>query len=299
MLVVRDCILSAPAVLVSPKIDLDKYFKHVAEGVLLFDLKRNSVLAGDRGAAEALIQAAARRDTSPAPIVGQLDAAATGKALAAVVAKVRALPDARPAKPLESNGHTRKTDPADYIDLNPKTTRWEIDDVMDSRVERNSEYIAMAQAGDDVVVMRRAPNSPQGAWPHVIIRNLQVDLDRTPFLTWKQKDPGPDPLPEGYKTRDEKNRLDKGVSMPMGYAVRVLDHATGKLALLRETHTPPWFKYQAHDLRKIFGLGHAGGKRIITIKYYALGVYITGMPGSGMAIPPEYHILDFLRLEKE
>lgn len=59
---------------------------------------------------------------------------------------------------------------------------------------------------------------------------------------------------------------------------------------------PPWYDYRAYDLRK--ALGVQGGKRVISIKYYPLGVYITGLPGTGFAIPPEYQILDFLRLEE-
>ena len=38
---------------------------------------------------------------------------------------------------------------------------------------------------------------------------------------------------------------------------------------------------------------------MFTIKYYPLGVYITGMPGSGFAIPGDYQMLDFIRAESE
>ena len=85
--------------------------------------------------------------------------------------------------------------------------------------------------------------------------------------------------------------------MPSGYAVRVQNRADGRVALLHEIHTPPWYDYRAYDLREIFGV--ESGTLTVDIKYYPLGVYITGLPGSGMAMPGEYQVLDFLRLEAQ
>ena len=323
-LVIRGCGLTVPAVEISPKIDLDTWFRHVAEGLVNFEFERNSALAAHLDAARALQAAAAGRDTSVAPLAGQFDVQATRDALAEIVARVRALPPS--PGPLESHGHAQKTARCDYVDLNLRTATWDCDDWMDSTALRNSEYIAVAEAGDAIVIMRRAPDNEPGAWPHVMIRDVEVDLDRTPWLTWKQKDPGPDPLPAGYHPRDDGNRLDEGVAMPMGYTVSVLDHTSGRLIQLHNAFSPAifeghahdpqkmyemihdgsvrqppsWFEYQARDLREVFGLGPvSGGKRTISVKYYALGQYITGLPGGGFAIPPEYQVVEFLRLEKD
>ena len=296
ILTIRNCSLTVPAVEISPKINLKEYFKHVPAGVLEYDVAFNSGEFNDDPQTLALLEAAKNRDTSPAPLAAQLDLETTKTMLAKIAAKVEALKSEQ-ASPAESNGHRQKTDPKDYVEVDTHNAVWDVEDFMDMTTVKNSEYIAMAQAGDDIVFMRRAPNGPSGAWPHVLVRDVEVDLDKTPFISWKQKDPGPDPLPEGFPMRDEAKRLDPGIAMPMGFGLRITDDETQRTVLLFEIHTPPWFDYGVKDLRKLFGV--SGGKRTFTLKYYPLGVYITGLPGGGSAQPGEYQVLDFLRFEAE
>ena len=295
-LIIRDCILTVPSIILSPEIQIEEYFKYAAEGVLNYDLLQNESMAGDNAQAIALQEFAKKRDTSFEPLTGQLDANETIIVLEKVVAKVKTLTQPSLCG-AEFNGHKQKMNAGNFIDINLSTHTWDINDLMDSTVVKNYHYIAIAQAGDDIVFMRRAPNGSSGAWPHVLVKDVEVDLDKTPFLTWRQKDPGTDPLPKGYITRNESNRLDSGIVMPNGYGMRVLEKRTKKFVFLHEAHMPPWYDYRSYDLREVFGI--KSGKIVIDIKYYPLGAYITGLAGSGFAIPPEYQIIDFLRLESQ
>ncbi len=289
----RNNVMACPPFMLSPKINLATYFDHTPANTIRFDLE-NNVGEFSQDMLPKLIKAAKNRNTKPL-LIGQISPQATAKALELVAKKVAALP-ADAAAAATSNGHTPKTDPADYLEAT-KDAKWDLQDYMDATTVKNSEYLAVKQVGDDTVFMRRTPNPEGGAWPHALIRNVVVDLDKTPFVSWKQKDPGSDPVPEGLVKRDGKDKLDKGIAMPMGFGLRIRDEETGRLVWLHEIHTPPWFDYGAKDLRELFGV--KGGKRTLTIKYYPLGAYITGQPGSGFALPGEYQILDFVRFEKE
>jgi len=289
----RNNVLTCPPFMLSPKINLATYFDHIPADGIHFDLTDN-VGEFSQNDLPKLLKAAKNRNTKPA-LTGQISPQITAKDLELVAKKVAALP-AEQTVAATSNGHVQKTDPNDYVEAT-KDAKWDLDDFMDATSVKNSEYIVEKQVGDDTVFMRRTPNPEGGAWPHALIRNVVVDLDKTPFVSWKQKDPGSDPLPPGLVTRSEKDKLDKGVPMPMGFGIRVRDEETQRLVWLHEIHTPPWFDYGAKDLRELFGV--KGGKRTFTIKYYPLGVYITGQPGSGFALPGEYQILDFVRFEKE
>jgi hypothetical protein len=291
---IRNSTLMCPLLKLSPKIDLAKYFDHIPANAIHFDLANNVGEFVQDGTVAALVKGARNRDTRPL-LAGQMSLPTTAEAIARIAQKVKALPPSQ-AVAAVSHGHTQKTDSQDYLEAT-KNANWDLDDNMDASSIRNSEFIAAVHVGDDTVFMRRTPDPPGGAWPHALLRNVAVDLDKTPFISWKQKDPGSDPLPEGVGKRSEAERLDKGITMPMGFALRVRDEETQRLVWLFEAHTPPWFNYGARDLRELFGV--KGGMRTLTIKYYPLGAYITGKPLSGSAIPGEYQILEFIRFEKE
>ncbi|MDO8589303.1 MAG: glycosyl hydrolase family 28-related protein [Armatimonadota bacterium] len=267
-LVIRDCELAGVApVMVSPKIDLKTYFNHARPGMLHFNVSGNAgEFAGKLPVA--MLDAAKNRDATPEPIVGQLSPAAVKTALARAVAEVKRMKKT-PQQPAEYQGHKQKTDPKDFVDLGPDKFKWDPTDYMDGESVRNSEYVAVAPAGDDVVLLRRA----SGKWPHVLIRNVTLDLDKTPFLSWKLKDSG----------------------VPSGYAVKVMDNQTGRLAMLHEQNWPPFDTYQAFDLRKSFDL--KGGKRTFTIKFYALAVDYSTAPPIKEARAGEYMMVDFIRSE--
>ena len=293
-LIIQNCNLTVPAIITNPRINPSEYFKHALPGMLQFVFNSNVGLYNDDPRTLALLQAARNRDRGPGPIAGQLSAKATRELLAEVVARVEALRTA-PHPPGESNGHKQKMDPKEYLAINTHDYTWDLRSYMDATTIRNSQYIAMAQTHNGIVFMRRAPDGPGGTWPDVEVRNVTIDLDKYPWLSWKQRDPGPHPLPPGVAVRTKGEQLAPGITMPMGFAIKIKDNQTGTIELLFQTYTPPWFDYGAKDLRKIFGL--KGGKRTFTIKYYPLGTYITGRPGSGSALPGDYQILEFIRAE--
>jgi len=112
-------------------------------------------------------------------------------------------------------------------------------------------------------------------WPNLTIEGVQLDLDKTPWLTWKQK-------PAGLDT-------------PGTYAVRVLDLESGTELLLEENYSPPWDGYRAFNLRELL---KSGGVHKLRIKYYYLGVQNVNKE-SITAKPGEYIVLDFMRAEAD
>ena len=197
--------------------------------------------------------------------------------LAAAVEKVKAL-TTEDASPYTFEGRVQKTNPEDYIELSPQKYQWDLDDCMDGVKTKNSHYLAMAPAGDDVVIMKRVA----GQYPHVLIRNVKADLDKTPWLTWKQKDVG---TPEGFAVN------------PAGYAVRVIHKESGAGVLLTEMHWRPFFDYRAYNLKEKFGI--EGGVHTFDIRFYYLGLNFVSSEKAETARPGDYIAIDFLRLEKE
>jgi hypothetical protein len=283
-----------PVLMLSENIDLETYFDHTDAPITSVE---TSAFPVDNGELKRVRDAVEARDKSPLKAPGQISEEQTTKMLEALAALVAAMPSEK-GEPAKADGHVQKTDPKDYIELT-KDAEWDLDDYMDGTNMKNSELIAAVQVGDDTIFMHRAGIGEGGVWPHALIRNVEIDLDKTPFISWKQKEPPADFKPAGFPERDPKAKyvLNEKVRMPMGFALRITDNETRRMVLLKETHTPPWFNYGAKDLRELFDV--RGGKRIFTIKYYPLGVYITGMPGSGFAIPGDYHLLDFVRAESE
>ncbi|UCH33152.1 MAG: hypothetical protein JSV65_11215 [Armatimonadota bacterium] len=277
---VRDCILTGvPAVVVDESIDLNTYFRGARPGMLKFALANNTgEMAGTlpEGLADPVLAPAAAAQDTPA-----MSPADTREALARA-REFQLSRTSEPAPPSEFGGHRQQTAPAKFIEITPTSHQWDLDDHMDATTERNSAYLALAPAADDVIIMRRRPS--RGNWPHVLIRNVAVDLDRYPYLTWKQKD--------------------SGTGAPATHAVKVLHKATGTLLLLREdglgANGGSWHRYYAYNLKELFGL--EGGEHVFDIKFYYLGIG----PGATSdptdftyAQPGDYIVLDFLRLESD
>jgi hypothetical protein len=289
---IRDSALTVPPVMLSSTIDLSTYYDHIGDGVLTYEVNGVTV---DNGDWQKIITAVNKRDKRPIKPAGQVSAKQTKQMQAQLAALLRARP-METSEPATVDGRVQKTDPKDYVELT-KNAVWDIEDFMDATTMKNSELLSVMQVGDDTVFMHRAGIGEGGVWPHALIRNVEIDLDQTPIISWKQKDPPAPFKPAGFPERSAALQLDTGVRMPMGFALRITDNATQRMVLLKETHTPPWFDYGAKDLRKLFDV--TGGKRLFTIKYFPLGVYITGQPGTGFAIPGDYQILDFIRAERE
>ena len=267
--VTNSVLYGIPAVIVDESLDLDTYFTGVRPGMLRFDIRDNTgEFAGTLP--QQMLDAAAKRGTEMAYGDAQLSPEETDAALKGAIAAAGQWPPSPPP----DTGRQPKTSPAEFVEISPSTHVWDLDDVMDGTTERNGEYLAIGTANDDVVILRRIDSRMD--WPHVLIKDVQVDLDKFPFLTWQQKDPG---------------------SRALAYAVKVIDRDSGNQVSLVERHWPPFTDYQAHDLRATLGL--KGGVHTVDIKFYALGFPQGQEKVEASLAKGEYQVLDFIRLEAE
>jgi len=265
-----------PPILIRPDIDLNMYFAGVRPGMLRFDLNANQGEFAMK-LPQALLDAVAR-----AGAVLQQDVAISEQetqALAAAAEKVNQLPDAEPGVMNvqggiypEPSGHRQQTDPANFVDITSATHPWDIADYMDATRVKTGEFLAVAQAKNDTVVMLR--KDVGNNWPHVLIRDIEVDLDRTPYLSWRLKDTGA-PAP--------------------GYGVKIVDVPTGKTLNVAEVHQAPFYDYRAYDLRRL--LGERRGLRTIQVRFYFLGLNIATPEEIMKAHKGDFWAVDFLRLE--
>jgi hypothetical protein len=264
---IRDCALAgASLVKLRPDLDLRSYF--LACGPQVFSFRAEGNAGINAGKLPALL---ARPQINPLPPKGLSDAQ-TREALKRAVAAVRP-GSGEDAGGGECNGHRQQTEPGKFVALGPKAAKWRLQDFMDATLERNSEHLAMQAVGSDVVIMRRT--EARDNWPHVTIESVHLDLDKTPYLTWKQKPTGSD--------------------APGTYAVRVLDLQTGTELLLEEAWYSRWDGYRAFNLREML---NAGGVRELRIKYYYLG--IKNVEKEAITVKPgDFIVLDFLRAEAE
>jgi hypothetical protein len=273
------CLAGVPAVKVNPNLDLKKYFTGVRPGMLNFDIAGN--FGEFSGALPTEMITAAANRTVGAIDYGdkQLSPAATKKALAAAVATAKRIPAAPEpgvmtyGLPKGQHGHRQVTDPAGYIEITPKTHAWDLNDMLDGITELTSAYLAMAPVGDDVVLMSRMD---EGSYPHLRIRNITVDLDKTPYLTWRLKDNG---VKGGHQ------------------AMKVINNATDAMTKLMEDYNTDQFGYYAYDLRKALGVEH--GTVTIDLKLYLCGTRITGPQSFVKINKGEFFLIDFIRLEAE
>jgi hypothetical protein len=173
----------------------------------------------------------------------------------------------------EANGHRQQTAPGTYIDITPRTHRFNLDDFMDGLRVKNRDYLALTEVGSDVLIMKKIA----GMHPHVLIENVAIDLDKTPWLSLKLK--GDDPM------------------HPDGYALKVIDRETGGLVKLVEQPWPPFHDYMAYDLRQHFK--GATGVRHFDMRLYYLGLRMVSDLEVHTAKPGEYIVLDFLRAEAD
>jgi len=271
MIIVRNCNLTGvPPIKVDKKIDLKNYFKNVRPGMLQFHSENNIGEFGDE-VPELLKNPVIIKDEKAEPPQLSLEEARKLLADAVEFQRKRKVPQEGPA---EAGGHKQQTDPSKYVEISYKIYKWDLEDYMDATRDPNSKYLAIAPVGDDVIIMRRI----QGYWPHVLIRDVAIDLDKYPYLCWKQKAPG---IYGKYK--------------PLSFAVRVIDRETEKMILVEE-NSYAGLGYRAHDLRKLLGVS---GKRTLDIRYYFLGSTAKSSTDFIHAKRGEYMILDFIRLEAE
>jgi len=283
-LIVRGGGGSVPAVKINPSIDVQKDL-NTRQGAVQFIVTDYAVVDGNAAPDQcsgplpkALKDAVARRKVQAIDFgAKQLSAAETKKALAAAVAAARRIPSAKApgvmtyALPLDQEGHRQVADPAKYVEVTPKTHAWDLKDTLDGGAERNDVYLALAPAGDDVVLMSRLD---EGSYPHLRIRNITVDLDKTPYLTWRLKDNG---VKGGHQ------------------AMKVINNATEAMTTLMEDYYTDQFGYYAYDLRKALGVEH--GTVNLDLKFYMCGTRQTGALSSVSIKKGEFFLVDFIRLE--
>jgi hypothetical protein len=268
---IRGCTLAgSKPVIVSDKLDLRTYFTGINPKLLNFTAVNN---IGDF--ADELPPLLRKPLTPPdrSKQVGISDKEAKAL-LAKATAKVRDIAGTD-ATGLSVPKHSQHSAPGTFIDLSPAKVKWDLQDRMDATATPNGAHLALTTVGTDILIMRRTPTT-EPSWPHILIGPIELDLDKTPWLTWKQKDPG--------------------TESPKTWAVRAIDLETGAMALLIERHWPPYYDYHAFDLRKIFNI--PGGKRRFMLKFYYLGM----RPIEKTVIDSQtgdFMLLDFLRAEAE
>jgi hypothetical protein len=248
----------AAAVMVDPSLDLKRYFQARSPDMFSFQVDgcTGEVMSGlPKGLQRPVVN-------PPPPPAGMLSAKETATALARA-RKALAARTEEPASPCETGGHRQRVEAGSYVDL----TDWSASGYMDATSQPNRDWLALQKAGTDVIVLFRQPQP--GGWPHITIRG-SVDLDKYPFLTWRQK-PG---------------------TAPGAFAVKVLDVAAGNVVTLHTETQSNEYDYYAHNLKERLGLG---GIRQIEVRFYAIGwgwQYPSAKAG-------EYDVLDFMRMEAE
>ena len=268
----RDNIMLVPAIKLRKTIDLKTYFKECAPGMLNFSLEKNNI--GEFiGEFPALLQNPVIL-AAPTLRTPDLSEKETAKALAEATRNIRKTPNPVLSGPKASfEGHQQQTEPDKYVEIAYDPAKWRLDDLMDATHELNGTFLAMAPIGDDVVFLRRRAGGQ--AWPHILIKDVVVDLDETPFLT--------------LRTRDD-------VGMPARFAFKAIDKESETMLML--VHKADYNgRYIAFDLREKFGVS---GTRTFDLKFYYNDIvkWLDGTT-SVMAKTGDYVVLDFIRFEQE
>ena len=120
-----------------------------------------------------------------------------------------------------------QTDPAWYVRIDMARHVWDLAEPMDGTAEPNAHILAAAPVDESPVIVRWRPGS--GSWAHVRIRDVNIDLDKTPILSFKLRD-------LGRGTADST-------------AVKLLDHETQRMVLLGEFYSR-FYQDRAFDLRE-------------------------------------------------
>ncbi len=238
IVVTNSTVVGIPVIMVDPRIDLKIYFKGMHPGMLKFTVANCTGQTSDMPEGlktPVVVQTAEDDGLSDVEVARSLDAAAE------VARKIPAWKG--PA--VVFGGHREQTDPTRYKDIPDDKRKWTVDGYADAEVTPNSKYFAVFPGDDGVILMRRHKQGGNG-W--VLLRDITIDLDRYPWLSYRLK-----PLECGY----------------LSCTLRVIDKESGNSLLCN----PPGFAgkaapaYYAYDLRKSFG----GGVRTFDIRVYPTG----------------------------
>ncbi|MBN1444834.1 MAG: hypothetical protein JW957_01840 [Candidatus Omnitrophica bacterium] len=179
---------------------------------------------------------------------------------------------------LSFQGHRQKTGREEYMELAPSCCKWDLEDYMDGTTQKNSCYYALAEVPGGILVMRNARGTwvnAENNWAHIIVRNVTIELDSFPYLSW-----------DVIKT-----------GSPATVFVKAIHKETGRTIPI-ETSEVGTAGYRAYNLKKMLG---AGKKQTFDIKLYYMAREWTG----GIRVNPhlakrgDYIIIPFLRAEKD
>ena len=283
---IRDSILiGIKGVMVNKELNLSNYFSHIKDSAqLIYEITGNTGLFVGEFPKEILDAASKVEDSGYGDI--QLTLKDLKAAMERAINDAKKLSSESPGVMLyEDNfseytlGRKQQTQKSKYINITPETACWDIEDYMDATLQKNSEFLSFAKSNDDIVILHRIDRSQaQQYWPHILISEIYVDLEKTPYLSWRFKDNG---------------------SNVAAYAVKLIDPVEDKTIKLTEMHWPPYFDYRTYDLREI--LGKSSGKYTFNLKLYILGMGldIENKPDFFNAQMGDWVVLDFLRLESK
>lgn len=158
-----------------------------------------------------------------------------------------------------------QSDPSNYVEV----SGWRAAGKMDATSEENADRLMVREVDGDVFILHR--RDQPGGWPH-IEAEITVDLDRYPYMTWRQLEgtaPGP-------------------------FVIKVIDQQTGaSTAPLRLDHTfQNEFVLWACDVRRLLG---EGSERHLTVRFYPIG-HDEGTT-EARAKAGDFTVLDFVRFE--
>jgi hypothetical protein len=266
LLVVRNCVMKGISpVKVSESIDPDMYFKAKSD-MLRFCFEDNA------GEFSNKIPAILKNPLiSPPEGPKAISSKTAEKAMEAAMDdwKKRKSEPVQDAK-LEFNGHCQQARGDNYIDFSPEHCKWDLDDLMDGTTEKCSLYYDMLPLPDGVLVMRKA----EGGCAHVIIRDVKIDLNTFPWLTWNM-------IPSGT---------------PANLSVIVEDKESGRNVSV-ELAKGEASGYRAYNLQSLL---NSAGVHTFDIKLYYQGTrWPDGMRTNRLESKPgDYIIIPFVRAEK-
>ena len=268
----RSVLSGVEALRIRPDIDLKTYFAGVRPGMLRFSIEDNE---GEFiGELPELLRNPILEGMSEADMLPALSENESKKAIKSAIAKQAKIQKGRKgALPAKYRGHKQQTASAQYMEITFDEGKLSLDDYVDALSDKNSKYLAVAPAGDDVIILRKRTDK----WPHVLIKDVTIDLDKFPYLTWKLTNTG----------RGQQK-----------YAVRAIEKSSQSIVTWESADiSPPWDAYYAYDLREKFNL--EGGIHSFDIKFYYLPWSMTDSVTTVNSNLGDYLVIDFIRAEAE
>ena len=265
----RSALPGVKAIGISPNIDLKTYFAGVKPGMLRFSIENN--VGEFIGELPELLKNPILEGMSEDDMLPTLSEKEENKAVnSAIAEQTKIQKKQKKALSAKYQGHKKQTVKAKYMEVEFDKKKWSLDDYVDALSDKNSKYLAVEPAGDDVIVLRKRTDK----WPHVLIKDVTIDLDKFPYLSWKLTNTG------------------KG---PQAYAVKAIEKSSQTMVTWESDITPPWDAYFAYDLRDKFNL--KGGIHSFDIKFYYLPCELRSAGSSINTNLGDYLVIDFIRAE--